>query len=121
MQDGDQAFAWICFAGSGTVGQVAAYLRRDYVLIELKKEYIKMAEQRIATAETGVPAKELKAGQLPLFEKGWKMEKKDRNWYGYYQQEKSKNTKLQAENKKLKAENKKLKQDVKMAYGAFTK
>ena len=68
MQAGGQVYAWICFAGSGTTGLVAAQLRRDYVLIELKKEYIKMAEERILPAETAVPAKERNKGQMGLFE-----------------------------------------------------
>jgi len=54
------------FAGSGTVGLVAAQQRRDYIMIELKPEYIEMMKRRINTAETGVPVKEQKAGQMAL-------------------------------------------------------
>jgi len=35
------------FAGSGTVGRVARKLRRSFVLIDIKPEYCKMAEQRV--------------------------------------------------------------------------
>lgn len=65
-----QALSWICFAGSGTTGKVAAQLRRDYIMIELKPEYIEMAKKRIAEGETGVPVKEQRQGQMALFEKG---------------------------------------------------
>lgn len=68
-QDGGQGLSWTCFAGSGTVGKVAAQLRRDYIMIELKKEYCEMAKKRIAEGETGVPVKEQRAGQMGLFQK----------------------------------------------------
>ena len=55
------------FAGSGTTLQVAARLRRDWIGIELKPEYIEMAEKRAQQGETSIPAKEQKAGQLALF------------------------------------------------------
>lgn len=57
------------FCGSGTVGKVAAYLRRNYILIEAKKEYCRMAEERVAEPESGVPVAEQKIGQMPLFER----------------------------------------------------
>jgi len=38
------------FLGSGTTAKVARDLCRDYIGIELKKEYIEIAERRIATA-----------------------------------------------------------------------
>ena len=48
---------------------MAAQLRRDWIGIELKQEYItKIAEPFIAEAETGVPVKEQQAGQMGLFE-----------------------------------------------------
>jgi len=56
------------FGGSGTVGKVAAQLKRDYVLIELQGEYIKIAEERLGAVDTGVPVKEARAGQTGLFE-----------------------------------------------------
>jgi DNA modification methylase len=40
------------FAGSGTTGAVAKELGRDYVLIELSAEYIKLANKRINETET---------------------------------------------------------------------
>jgi len=64
----DQAFAWICFAGACTVGKVAARLNRDYIMIDLKKEYCEMGEKRVAEGETGIPVKEQKQGQRGLFE-----------------------------------------------------
>ena len=57
------------FCGSGTTLQVAARLRRDWIGIELKPEYIKMAEKRATQGETGINVKEQKAGQLALFSK----------------------------------------------------
>jgi len=56
------------FAGSGTVGKVAAYLRRNYILIDAKKEYCQMAKERVKEPETGVPVKEQRQGQKGLFE-----------------------------------------------------
>ena len=53
------------FVGSGTTAQVAAYLRRDWIGIDLK--YIEMAKRRIAQGETGIPVKEQRQGQLALF------------------------------------------------------
>ena len=67
-QNGDQALSWICFAGSGTVGKVAAQLDRDYIMIELKPEYIEMAKRRIKEGETGISVLEQKAGQMGLFD-----------------------------------------------------
>jgi len=69
MQDGGQDSSWICFAGSGTVGVVAAKMQRDYVMIEQKKEYCEMAEKRLKAVETAVPITERAKGQLGLFER----------------------------------------------------
>ena len=55
------------FAGSGTSLQVAARLRRDWIGIELKPEYIEMAEKRAQQGETGIPVREQNIGQQPLF------------------------------------------------------
>lgn len=55
------------FTGSGTTLQVAARLNRKYLGIELKREYIKMAERRIMHGESGLSVKEQKAGQGALF------------------------------------------------------
>jgi len=43
-------------------------LRRDWIGIEIKEEYIKMAEKKARHGETGISPKEV--GQLALFEKG---------------------------------------------------
>ena len=55
------------FAGSCTTGKVAAKLRRDYIMIDLKPEYIEMGEKRVMEGETGILIKEQKAGQMALF------------------------------------------------------
>jgi len=36
------------FAGSGTVGEAALKLNRDFILIELNPDYCKLAEKRLA-------------------------------------------------------------------------
>lgn len=57
------------FGGSGTVGIVAARLKRDYVLIELSPEYAQdIARPRLQAVETGVPLREARNGQRALFE-----------------------------------------------------
>ena len=61
-----QASSWICFAGSGTVGKVAAQLKRNYILIELNPKYVGMIKQRVTEGETGIPVKEQDAGQMAL-------------------------------------------------------
>jgi hypothetical protein len=44
-------------------------LRRDYIGIELNKEYItKITKPRLKAVETCVPVAEQKAGQIGLFE-----------------------------------------------------
>ena len=55
------------FMGAGTVGVVSVRHGRDYVGIELNPEYVEMAEDRIAAVATGVPLKEARRGQLPMF------------------------------------------------------
>ena len=70
MQNGGQDEPWIAFAGSCTTGKVAAKLHRDYVMIDLKPEYIEMGEKRVMEGETGIKVSEQKAGQLALFKKG---------------------------------------------------
>ena len=55
------------FAGSGTTLQVAAKLNRNWLGIELKPEYIEMAEKRATQGETGIPVKEQRQGQGALF------------------------------------------------------
>jgi DNA modification methylase len=57
------------FMGSGTVGMVSAKLGRNYTGIEINPEYIEnQAKYRLAEGETGIPKKELMAGQKVLFE-----------------------------------------------------
>lgn len=63
----DPGASWIAFCGSGTTLQVAARLRRDWIGIEIKPEYIKMAEKRARHGETGISPKEV--GQMALFNK----------------------------------------------------
>lgn len=56
------------FGGSGTTGMVAAQEKRNYVMIERNPKYVEMARTtRLVPVDTGVPVKEAKAGQLPLF------------------------------------------------------
>lgn len=50
------------FLGSGTTGVVAAALGRDWLGIELKPEYIRLAEARIAEARHLINATPLKGG-----------------------------------------------------------
>lgn len=56
------------FSGSGTVGYVAAKLKRAYILTELNPEYVQnIAHVRLQEAELGLPVKEARAGQGALF------------------------------------------------------
>jgi len=58
------------FGGSGTVGVVAARLKRGYILIELNEKYVEeIAKPRLAHVEIGVPVMEQRAGQIGLFER----------------------------------------------------
>lgn len=52
-----------CFAGSGTVGQVAQRLRRDATLIELNADYVPLIIERVDK----VTADSRRTGQLQLF------------------------------------------------------
>ncbi|KKM14737.1 hypothetical protein LCGC14_1703170 [marine sediment metagenome] len=57
------------FMGSGTVARVAVRLGRDYIGIDLNKQYIEeIAEPFVAEAVTGISRKERKQGQMGLFE-----------------------------------------------------
>jgi site-specific DNA-methyltransferase (adenine-specific) len=57
------------FAGTGTVGEVAAQLGRDYILIDIQPTYVKeMAEPRLKAVETNVPVAERKHGQMALYD-----------------------------------------------------
>jgi len=53
------------FMGSGTVAEVAIKHGRDYIGCELNPEYIGLG--RVKAAETGVPVKEQKIGQMAMF------------------------------------------------------
>ena len=66
-QIGGQDVSWTAFAGSCTTGKVAAKLRRDYVMIDLKPEYIEMGEKRVLEGEIGLSVKEQDKGQQALF------------------------------------------------------
>lgn len=54
------------FAGSGTVAETAIRLGRDYVLIELNPQYVKIAEKRIADCWASLPT--MRETILPGFE-----------------------------------------------------
>lgn len=51
MQDGGRALCSIAFAGSCTTAVVAYHLRRDFVMIELQSDYVKMGQKRLANAK----------------------------------------------------------------------
>ncbi len=56
------------FCGSGTTCVAAKILGRNYIGIDISKEYCEIARMRIKAVETGVPVKEQRQGQMPLFE-----------------------------------------------------
>ena len=55
------------FCGSGTTCVAAKKLGRRYIGIDISEEYCQIARQRLEAVDTGVPVKERKQGQLPLF------------------------------------------------------
>jgi len=57
------------FCGSGTTCVAAKMLGRKYIGIDISNDYCNIARQRLEEVETGVPAKEQRAGQLVLFPK----------------------------------------------------
>jgi len=56
------------FVGSGTTGEVALRMGRDFVGIELNADYVKdFCEPRLQAAQMGLTVEEVKDGQIPLF------------------------------------------------------
>jgi len=56
--------------GSGTTTKMAAKLKRRYIGIDISEKYCELARQRLEAVDTGVPVKEQKVGQMPLFKQG---------------------------------------------------
>lgn len=55
------------FNGSGTTCVAAKMLGRRYIGIDISEEYCKIARERLEAVDTGVPVKEQRKGQMPLF------------------------------------------------------
>lgn len=55
------------FCGSGTTCVAAKMLGRRFIGIDISEEYCKISRQRLETVDTGIPVKEQKSGQIPLF------------------------------------------------------
>ncbi len=55
------------FCGSGTTCVAAKMLGRRYIGIDISPEYCQIARQRLEAVDTGVPIKEQRQGQQPLF------------------------------------------------------
>ncbi len=56
-----------CYLGSGTTCVAAKMLGRDYIGIDISKEYCQIARDRLKAVDTGVPVKEARKGQKALF------------------------------------------------------
>jgi site-specific DNA-methyltransferase (adenine-specific) len=56
-----------CYCGSGSFCVAAKMLNRRYIGIDISEEYCKIARERLEAVDTGVPVKEQRKGQLPLF------------------------------------------------------
>ena len=55
------------FCGSGTTCVAAKMLGRRYIGIDISPEYCEIARSRLEAVDTGVPVKEQRKGQIPLF------------------------------------------------------
>lgn len=55
------------FCGSGTTCKAAQELGRRYIGIDISEKYCEIARQRLEAVDTGVPVREQRQGQQPLF------------------------------------------------------
>ena len=55
------------FCGSGTTCVAAKMLGHRFIGIDISPEYCEIARQRLESVDTGVPVKEARQGQQPLF------------------------------------------------------
>jgi site-specific DNA-methyltransferase (adenine-specific) len=69
VKDFSQPTHIICdpFCGSGTTCVAAKKLGRRYIGIDISPEYCDIARKRLEAVDTGVPVKEAKKGQMPLW------------------------------------------------------
>jgi site-specific DNA-methyltransferase (adenine-specific) len=54
--------------GSGTTCVAAKKLGRQYIGVDIRPEYCEIARERLRALDTGVPVKEARKGQIPLFQ-----------------------------------------------------
>jgi DNA modification methylase len=57
------------YIGAGTTAYAAKMLGRRYIGIEISEKYCEIARQRLEAVDTGVPVKDQRQGQMPLFSK----------------------------------------------------
>jgi len=55
-------------SGSGTTCKMAKLLGRRYIGVDISPAYCKIARERLEAVNTGVPVKEARKGQIPLFQ-----------------------------------------------------